>query len=150
MRFKKIFSQLFGLTTIRFLLVGVLNTIVGTGVMFFLYNIVCCNYWFSSAMNYIVGSIVSFFLNKHFTFKNNEKSFKQVVNFIVNISVCYILAYGLAKPLVASLLSSASVNVKDNIAMLFGMIFFVVINYICQRYIVFKSQENKHKVNGGK
>ena len=27
-------------------------------------------YWISSAANYVVGSVVSFFLNKHFTFRN--------------------------------------------------------------------------------
>ena len=50
-------------TTIKFLLVGVINTIVGTSIMFLLYNIGHMNYWVSSAANYIVGSIVSYFLN---------------------------------------------------------------------------------------
>ena len=60
-------------TTIKFLLVGVINTIVGTSIMFLLYNVGHMNYWVSSAANYIVGSIVSYFLNKYFTFQNKEK-----------------------------------------------------------------------------
>lgn len=53
-------------TMIRFLVVGVINTIVGTGTMFLLYNVAGCNYWVSSAGNYVVGSIVSYFLNKFY------------------------------------------------------------------------------------
>ena len=47
--------------------------------MFGLYNLAGLHtwgdtgYWISSAANYIIGSIVSFFLNKHFTFRNQEK-----------------------------------------------------------------------------
>ena len=46
------------LTTLKFLAVGVVNTLVGTGLMFVLYNIFSVNYWISSASNYIVGSII--------------------------------------------------------------------------------------------
>lgn len=48
-------------TVLKFLLVGVFNTLVGCGTMFLLYNLAHCSYWFSSAANYVVGSIVSFF-----------------------------------------------------------------------------------------
>ena len=75
------------LTTLKFLAVGVVNTLVGTGLMFVLYNIFSVNYWISSASNYIVGSIVSYFLNKYFTFQNKERSAKQVICFIVNITL---------------------------------------------------------------
>lgn len=72
---KKIFDP----TLFRFLLVGVVNTLVGYGVMFGLYNLAGLHlwgdpgYWISSAANYLVGSVVSFFLNKHFTFRSREK-----------------------------------------------------------------------------
>ena len=60
-------SKLIDITTIKFLIVGVINTLVGTGVMFVLYNFFSVSYWISSAANYVVGSIVSYFLNKYFT-----------------------------------------------------------------------------------
>ena len=49
-----------------------------------------------------------------------------------------ILAYGIAKPLVYMLLSAFSLNLKDNIAMLLGSLIFIALNYISQRFIVFK------------
>lgn len=125
-------------TTIKFILVGIINTIVGTSVMFLLYNLAGVNYWLSSASNYIVGSVVSYLLNKYFTFNNKEKSLKQVAKFAVNISVCYLLAYGIAKPAVGVILSPLALTVKENLAMLVGMGLFVIFNYIGQRFFVFK------------
>ena len=126
------------ITTIKFLIVGVINTIVGTGLMFILYDIFSVNYWISSASNYVVGSIVSYFLNKYFTFRNKEKSWKQIGLFVLNITVCYLLAYGLAKPIVSFALGGFSEKVQGNVSMLAGMGLFVILNYLGQRMLVFK------------
>lgn len=128
------------ITTIKFLIVGVINTIVGTGVMFILYNIFAVSYWISSASNYVVGSIVSYFLNKYFTFQSKEKSWKQIGRFVLNITICYLLAYGMAKPMVSLVLSDFSEKIQGNVSMLFGMGFFVVLNYLGQRMFVFKKK----------
>lgn len=134
--------KLFDKTFWRFLLVGILNTIVGTSVMFICYNIVHFNYWTSSAMNYIIGSIVSYFLNKYFTFQYKKQSWKNIIRFITNISICYLIAYGIAKPLAIWGLSSQPVHIQENIAMLIGMCLFVGFNYLGQRFWVFKNSEN--------
>lgn len=139
----KMTNKIIDMATIKFLMVGVINTLVGTGVMFLLYNVFSASYWVSSAANYIVGSVVSYFLNKYFTFQNKEKSMVQVLKFVVNISICYLIAYGGAKPLVRYLLSSSNEKVQDNISMLIGMGLFVVLNYFGQRFIVFKDNKNK-------
>lgn len=125
-------------TFLKYILVGIVNTLVGSAVMFLCYNALRCSYWFSSAMNYIVGSVVSYFLNKHFTFQNKERSWKIVVRFIVNIVVCYLIAYGVAKPLVAQLLASQTVKIQENGAMLVGMALFIILNYIGQRFFAFR------------
>lgn len=54
-------------TVLRFVLVGIVNTLVGTAIMFGLYNLAHCSYWISSASNYILTSILSFFLNQFFS-----------------------------------------------------------------------------------
>ena len=139
---KKI-QQLLDLTFWKFVLVGIINTVVGTTVMFVAYNALHFSYWVSSASNYIIGSIVSYFLNKYFTFQNKEKSAKQIAMFITNITICYLLAYGLAKPVAAWLFSGFSVTVQENIAMLAGMCIFVGMNYLGQRFVVFREAENE-------
>ena len=133
------------LTTLKFLAVGVVNTLVGTGLMFVLYNIFSVNYWISSASNYIVGSIVSYFLNKYFTFQNKERSAKQVICFIVNITLCYLIAYGGAKKLILLLLSGLSTEWQDNIAMVCGMGLFVILNYFGQRFFAFKEEKREEE-----
>lgn len=134
---KKI-QQLLDLTFWKFVLVGIINTVVGTTVMFVAYNVLHFSYWVSSASNYVIGSIVSYFLNKYFTFQNKEKSAKQIVMFVVNITICYLLAYGLAKPFVNWILAGQGTVVRDNVSMLVGMGAFVVFNYLGQRLVVFK------------
>lgn len=134
-------KNLIDIKLLKFLLVGVLNTIVGAGVMFLLYNVFNVSYWISSACNYVVGGIVSYFLNKYFTFKNNTKSVKQVVLFIVNLAVCYFIAYFLAKKAIYFVLESQSEKLRDNISMLVGIGLYTVLNYIGQRVIVFRGKE---------
>ena len=128
-------------TVLRFILVGVINTLVGTAIMFGLYNLAHCSYWVSSASNYILTSILSFFLNKFFTFQNKEKSIGQVVRFAVNIAVCYKLAYGIAKPLCLYLLSGVVTSVRDNVSMFVGMCLFTAFNYCGQRFFAFKKRK---------
>ena len=81
-------------------LVGVVNTLFGTAIMFVFYNVFHLSYWLSSASNYVFGSILSYFLNKYFTFQSKGSSGKTIGRFVINITICYLCAYGLAKPLV--------------------------------------------------
>ena len=108
--------------------------------MFLLYNLAHCSYWVSSAANYIVGGIVSFFLNKYFTFQNKERSLKIVLKFIINIAICYSAAYGLAQPAAVFLVKNMSKAVQDNVAMIFGSGLFVVLNYFGQKFFAFKEK----------
>ena len=64
---KKFLSKFLDKTFLRFVIVGVINTIFGTAIMFVFYNVFHLSYWISSASNYFFGSILSYFLNKHFT-----------------------------------------------------------------------------------
>ena len=130
--------KLIDVKLVKFLIVGVVNTAIGAGVMFVLYNLVHCSYWVSSACNYIVGGVVSFFLNKYFTFKNTQKSLRQIGLFVFNLAVCYIAAYVLAKWMIYRMLANQSENMKDNIALFLGMCFYTGLNYIGQRLVVFK------------
>jgi len=137
MLLKKLFDKTFW----KFILVGVANTLFGSAVMFGFYNLLHCSYWVSSAANYVFGSILSYFLNKHFTFRNTETGWKPILRFTVNILACYLIAYGIAKPLVAMLLAGSPLVVQENGAMIVGMGLFVMLNYLGQRLFAFKKQD---------
>ena len=139
---RRIISSFFDATFLKFMLVGVVNTLVGTAIMFFCFNILAWSYWISSALNYMVGSIVSYLLNKRYTFQHKGHDWSTVWKFIVNVSVCYVLAYGLAKPLVTWMLSGFTTNIQGNVALLVGMILFVGLNYIGQRFWAFSPKKD--------
>lgn len=138
---------------LRFLVVGVINTAVGTAVMFGLYNLAGLHawgkvgYWLSTIGNYTVGSVVSFFLNKRFTFKNKEKGKAVVIRFVVNIAVCMTLAYGIAQKAVEAALADTilSQQMQGNVSMLVGMVLFVLLNYFGQRFFAFRNRGETEK-----
>ena len=123
---KEKLKQIFDPTFFRFIVVGCINTLVGYGVMFGLYNLAGLHtwgdagYWISSAANYIVGSVVSFFLNKHFTFRNQEKGVGAVMGWLLG-------GIGLSDQL------------EGNLTMLAGSGLFVVLNYFGQRFFAFRT-----------
>ncbi len=137
-------KKLFDKTFLKFILVGVANTVFGTAIMFILYNVFGVNYWIASASNYVCGSILSYFLNKFFTFKSREKGIGVIIRFIINITLCYLIAYGAAKPLIRYILSGMGTKVQDNVAMLAGMGLFVILNYFGQRFFAFKNNDDNN------
>jgi len=138
-------STFFDKKLFKFILVGIINTIVGSTIMFLLYNAAHLSYWISSACNYCFTSILSFFLNKYFTFNVRHWSTFMVIAFILNIAFSYFLAYGISKPLMNYLLEDSSQKVRENVALLTGMCLFTGLNYLGQRLVVFR--ENKEKEN---
>ena len=141
--------KIFDKTFLKFIVVGIINTLFGTAIMFssfyileqlqwFSYDI---NYWTSSALNYLCGSILSYFLNKKYTFEVKETSKKSIIRFAINVSVCYFLAYGVAKPLALYLFQGAGEELQGYIALGIGMGLFVLLNYVGQRFWTFKQDE---------
>jgi len=135
----KIFS-IFDKKFIRFIIVGIINTITGSAIMFLLYNAAHFSYWASSACNYILTSILSFFLNKYFTFQVKKWSVFMIVSFFLTIALSYFIAYGISKPFINYLLSDYSLKFRENTALFTGMCLFTALNYLGQRLIVFKNR----------
>ena len=129
---------------LRFVLVGIINTIVGTTIMLVFYNVFHFGYWFSSASDYVLASILSYFLNKYYTFEYKEKDLSSAIRFVITIVVCYLLAFSIARPLVRLLLENFGFMLSnswiENIAMLAGSCIFVVINYLGQRFFAFRKK----------
>ena len=140
---KAFIAKFFDRTFWKFIAVGVANTLFGTAVMFAFYNLLGLGYWISSAANYVFGSILSYFLNKFFTFRNREKGAGTVIRFTVNILLCYLVAYGAARPLMRAILSGFGESIQDNGAMLAGMCIFVLLNYVGQRFFVFSKKKDR-------
>lgn len=123
----------------KFLLVGVANTLLSMVLMFLLEFM---GYWPSTAIAYVAGAVLSFFLNRSFTFQSNAAFWPSVAKFAVNVVVCYLIAYSVAQPLVTWVLSRTTLSLlwQERIAKLFGMGLYTVINYFGQRFFAFRNK----------
>ena len=153
------FKKFLDLKTLKFLLVGVLNTAVGMVIMLLLSALFnkftpefaarhlftfgtteyTASYLVSSIINYIAGGILSYFLNKYWTFKARSRSKEEVIKFIIAVLVCYAIAYLGAKPLTELMLKKSSMadKWKEFIALIIGAGLYTVLNYFAQRFFVF-------------
>ena len=138
---KKILA-LIDVKLLKFILVGLLNTAADAGLSFLLINLTDLNMWWCTAIPCALASVLSYFLNKHFTFKNTEKGLWPVVRFAVNIAACYGLAYGIAIPLMEWVLSAADPVLRDNLTKVAGMCLFAGFNYLGQRLFAFREKKD--------
>lgn len=147
-------KRFFDIKFFKFILVGVINTIVGMGLQFVFYNVFGWEQYdwgviLASFLGNLAGSIVSYFLNKYFTFKNTEKGIKPVLRFALNIAVCYTIAYVLVSPLVTwictangwSMFGWTAEKFAGNAALAVGACTFVACNYVGQRFFAFRERK---------
>ena len=129
--------KLFDVSMIKFLLVGVGNTLLSTALMFALEGL---GYWPSTAIAYVAGAVLSFFLNRRFTFHSEETFVRSAVKFAVNVAVCYALGYGMARGLMRLLepWSFMSSLWWERLSKLVGMGLYTVLNYFGQRFFAFR------------
>lgn len=129
----------------KFIIVGIINTLVGSTIMLFSYNILNFNYWVSSVCNYSITSVLSFFLNKYFTFGVRHWSVFMIIAFVVNIALAYLAAYSVSRRAVNYFLQNSPQKTRENTALIAGMCLFTGLNYLGQRLIVFR--RDYHETN---
>ncbi|MCM1266477.1 MAG: GtrA family protein [Bacteroidales bacterium] len=140
----------FIMEVIHFGMVGVINTLMGWGIMAVLYNLIHMNYWLSSGISYFIGSVFSYHANAKLTFQVEERDKWLPWRFALNIIVCYLISFSVAKPLTGKLLAAVGLGADgqisqallENIAMIFGMGFFVVMNFFGQKLFVFRKRKS--------
>lgn len=120
----------------KFLLVGVGNTLLSAVIMFALEGL---GYWPSTAIAYVAGAVMSFFLNRKFTFQSQAEMGKSAVRFALNVAVCYVLAYAIAQPLGGWVLGAVGVTGVwlERLTKVGGMGLYTILNYFGQRFFAF-------------
>ncbi|MDE7430133.1 MAG: GtrA family protein, partial [Lachnospiraceae bacterium] len=100
----------FIMEVIHFGMVGVINTLMGWGIMAVLYNLIHMNYWLSSGISYFIGSVFSYHANAKLTFKVEERDKWLPWRFALNIIVCYLVAFSVAKPFTGRVLDAIGLS----------------------------------------
>jgi putative flippase GtrA len=122
----------------RYLLVGVLNTSVSLGVIYVAMDLAGINYAVANLIGYALGVLMSFFLNKYWTF--NERSSKSVAQFgrfvlVVLVAYCCNLA-------TVALLIPAFAH-RRILAQALGVIPYTAIGYLGSRFFVFRQASTR-------
>ncbi len=137
------FSRL-GKELARFASVGVLATVVGMGGMFAAYNLLHWNYWLASGVAFAVGALLSFVLNRRFTFAHRGSWLSALLRFAVNVAICYTIAFAVARPAtlwgLQVLGAGLSLAQAENVALTLGNVLYTAINYAGQKWFVFRSR----------
>ena len=156
----KKFLTLFDAKLWKFLLVGIINTLVGEGLKALFLAVTPLSSLPASALGTAIASVMSYFLNRYFTFKYQGSGAKAVWRFALNIIVCYVLSHAIALLLLYPILTGweggwfaglnliASVESKtsaDYIATFAGSCLFVGFNYLGQRFFAFREDPESAK-----
>lgn len=145
---KKVFDR----TLLLYVLIGVTNFIVCTAIMFFLYNFAGWSKDTAPIVNYGLGSLIWYVSCLKIVFPGHKSSVGLVVRFCIEVVVCYLLAYYVFAGILTSYaISSGTVvrllglsrnadpqTVRDNCYMAVGAFAYSILNYIGQRYFVFR------------
>lgn len=119
-------------SVIRYLCVGVVNTVVGLGVIYL--GIYGCHWGDVPAnlLGYGVGIALSFVLNRTWTFASREAPVRQMFRFLAVMGVAYLLNLGLVLALIRAF------GVGRSVAHAAGVIPYTVAGYAGSRWFAFR------------
>ncbi|MGP7816368.1 GtrA family protein [Niallia sp. 01092] len=124
---------------IKFLFIGVINTLVGLSITYTCLSFLQLNYWTSTIIGNCLGACVSYFLNKRFTFQSKAPFMGSSIRFAIVIILSYISAYKIGLEIVEEIVKMLAIpaGYTEEIAVLFGSGLYTILNYLGQKYIVF-------------
>ncbi|MBO0961192.1 GtrA family protein [Neobacillus sp. MM2021_6] len=131
---------------VRFIIVGIVNTIVGLSFMYLFLHALGLTYWMSTFLGNSVGAIVSYFLNRKFTFQSQNSVSTSAVRFVIVILCCYFISYQVGERLVVWLFHANELfndKVIIDFAVLVGTGMYTFLNYFGQRVFVFPKNSSK-------
>jgi putative flippase GtrA len=124
----------------RFILVGIINTLVGLSTILTFLHVLDLPYYISTFAGNSIGALVSYLLNRCYTFHSTKSIQKSGPLFIVVVAVSYFSAYSIGDRFGSEIghvhLSFIFLN-SENIAVLIGTGLYTIINYFGQKYFVF-------------
>jgi putative flippase GtrA len=138
-----ILSRLWQNSFVRFLFVGVLNTLIGLSSILILFNVVGIGYWLSTFLGNTIGGVASYFLNRRITFRSNMSFKRSWWKFMIVVFLCYVLSYFLGLWIVkwtSPYFPTLSQEFLDNAAVIVGSGLYTVSNYVGHRYFTFRIQ----------
>lgn len=99
-------------------------------------------YWLSSGIMFLLTGILSFVLNRKFSFRSKAPLPQSAVRFAAVLVICYAVSFGLSDmvvpPLLDMLFAQPGNLWKTRISMLAAQVVYTLLNYALQRLWAFK------------
>ncbi len=116
---------------IRFVIVGLLNTLVGYGI-YALLVFIGLNYLISNTVATIIGVIHSYIWNRLYTFKSNNNVKKEIPKFISVYLISYIIG------MITLYVFKDIFNISPYIAGLLNLVITTLISFFGHKYFSFR------------
>lgn len=120
----------------RFVLVGIANTVLGYAIIFGLMYLAEFSPEISNLSGYFFGLLISYVLNRNFTFESIQRRDVEFLRFIIVFAVAY-----LANLMVLIFLVRV-VFFSPGWAQVVSGGVYIVISYFLNKYYVFRSRKN--------
>jgi putative flippase GtrA len=115
----------------RFVTVGVLNTLVGLTCIYGCMYVFDLSYIAANAFGYAVGLVISFFLNKNWTFSHNGPWLAALSRWLAVAG----LAYGFN--LISVVVTHQYIGISAAIAQIVGVVVYSTASFLGGRYFAF-------------
>ncbi len=145
-------------TLVYYVIIGILNFILCTAIMFLLFNVYGFSDHVAPLFNYGLGSLIWYLACRYILFRNKPRSWQQIVRFLLEVIVCYLISYYIVAPLLSRvLLPNPRVRrffsfggeeedmIRGNCEMTIGTAAYAILNYFGQRYFVFSGRYELHR-----
>jgi glycosyltransferase involved in cell wall biosynthesis/putative flippase GtrA len=119
---------------IRFLIVGVANTLVGLSTIYIAMYFLQLDMVHANVIGYSVGILLGFALNKNWTFSNNDHIVSSFIRYLLVLAVAYVAN------LTTVLFTNTHFDLNPYIAQSLGIIPYTVIGFLGSRYFAFRTQ----------
>ena len=121
------------MTLIRFLIVGVANTIVGLGTILLLQEVVGVPYRWANVSGYAVGLVNSFLWNKFWTFQSPGWQKTELYRFFF----VFLISFGVQFAVLH--ITIEQLGLVDHLGQLVAIVFYTMLNYTLNRLWTFKT-----------
>ena len=121
-------------TLVRFLLVGLFNTVCGLSIIFYLKWALNFGDVSSNLIGYLLGFYISFYMHGRWTYKFDGALNNVILKYIFIVTIAYLCNLGTVLFLIEGF------QTNSYFAQMFGIFPYVFVVYIGGKFIVFKNK----------
>lgn len=114
----------------RYLAVGAVNTLVGLGVIFAAKAFASAEDALANVLGYGAGLVLSFVLNRQWTFRHQGESWIAFYRFVLVFAVSYLINLG-------TVLALVRLGTNSYVAQTIGIVPYTAIGFLASRHFVF-------------